>query len=195
MNASLEPVLLGGTLAAVLVIAAAAVAGLMLWRSAKRRWRMVRNHTATQTAVALWGVASSLEARRLLSGDLSGLATLRASRRMWRAVEVAERGVGHADGVGAAVGDLPALCRRLRSVATDVDRQVQLEVAAGSPGRSAHVRRQVADVMAAARDIQQAAAVSVGDVTGPRARELAVDADREIRSLSAGLDRARQLAD
>ena len=189
------PVLVAGTVAAVLVIGAAAVAGWLLWRAAKRRYREVRNHAATQTAVALWGVASSLEARRLLSGDLSGLVTLRASRRMWRAVALAERGVGHAEESGAAVGDLPALCRRLRTVATDVDRQVQLEAAAGSPGRSAHVRRQVADVLDAAHDISRAASVSVGDVTGPRAAELAADADREIRSLSSGLARARQLAE
>jgi hypothetical protein len=186
---------MAGTLAAVVVIGAAAVAGLLVWRAAKRRYRLVRNHAAAQTAVALWGVASSLEARRLLSGDVRGLVTLRASRRMWRAVALAERGVGHAQAAGAAVGDLPALCRRLRSVATDVDHQVQLEAAAGSPGRSEPVRRQVDDVLDAAHDIARAASVSVGEVTGPRAAELADDADREIRALSAGLARARQLAD
>ena len=108
---------MAGTLAAVLVIGAAAVAGLVLWRAAKRRYRLVRNHAATQTAVALWGAGLLPRGRGVCCPeDLSGLITLRSSRRMWRAVDLAERGVRHAaEGAGAAVGDLPALCRRLRA--------------------------------------------------------------------------------
>ncbi len=193
MVGSLAPELTAGAVAALLILAAGAVAALLAWRAVHRRWRRVRNHAITTTALALWGAASSADARHLFSGDWAGLSALRTSRRMWRSVELAERGVRHVEEVGGPTGDLPAICRRLRAVASDLDRAVRIESAAG--GLSERLRAQVADVEAAGRDVQLAAAGAIGDLSGPRAREVAADARQEARALTAGLARMRQLVD
>ena len=197
MTASLETFVVAGLFGAAAVLAALVAAGLVAWHLARRRWRVWRNRAAARTLASAWALTSSLEVRRLLAGDLSGLSSLRVSRRLWVAVDAAQQGVDHAEAAGASVGDLPALSRRLREVATDVDRVVRLDAASGHPGRRVpdEVRHQVADVMTAARDIQVAAAAAVSDVAAPRARSLAADADQELRALAAGLERSQQLAE
>ena len=117
----------------------------------------------------------------LCNGDLW------TNRKMWRTVAGAEDAVRRCAKAGAPVGDLPGLCRRLRSVAGDVERTLRL----GAVGS----RRQAAEVMVAAGDVRGAAAAAMADLSGPRARALAADAEREVRSISAGLDAGRQLID
>lgn len=93
---------------------------------------------------------------------------------------------------GGAVGELPTLARRLHGVALDLDRLLAMGdgIAPGSSGLN-EARRQMVAVVEAANDIRSAAVASAGDAARTRVLSLTEDADREVRSLAAGLARAR----
>jgi hypothetical protein len=55
------------------------------------------------------------------------------------------------------------------------------------------VRRQVADVIAAARDVQAAALGAGGDAAAPRIRSLVQQAGDEVEIVSAAVSRLRSL--
>ena len=61
-------------------------------------------------------------------------------------------------------------------------------------GRPESVRRQVADVIGAARDVQAAALRAGGDAAQPQVRELMRQASDEVDLVSAALSRMRSVA-
>lgn len=202
--ASDAPVLIG-SLVFVAVVALAVVSAVFLaWRGARRRLATLRRHTAVRSAVALWDLARpglsgpAPSPTGGLAGALRGfglagsLSTARLRHDLWRRVGMAERTVRQAADAGGPLGDLPSLCRRLHDVAFDLDRLLAMGdgLAPGTPEVDGP-RRQAADVTRAADHIRLAALAAAGAAATTRVDELTADADREVRSLAAGLARAR----
>jgi hypothetical protein len=114
---------------------------------------------------------------------------------MWVAVEDAEIAVAHAGSHDAPVAELPAVCRSLRTVAGELDGLLRLErrMPKGAV-RAEAVRRQVAEVIGAARDVQAAAVQAGSDATEPQVRSLVRHARDEVDIVSAALSRMRSVA-
>lgn len=115
--------------------------------------------------------------------------TIAPRRRLWRAVRAAEEAVAHATAIGAPVGDLPSLCRRLRSAAVGVDRAVCAAGASGGVRRPLppDVARELEDVVAAARGIHGNAVAAITETTRPSTSALVMDVHNETQALAAGL--------
>jgi hypothetical protein len=114
---------------------------------------------------------------------------------MWVAVEDAELAVTHAEGRDAPVADLPAVCRSLRTVASELDGLLRLERRLPSgAGRSDALRVQVAELIGAARDVQAAALRAGSEAAGPQVRSLVRQARDEVEIVSTGLARLRSVA-
>jgi hypothetical protein len=175
-----------------------AVAFLVARRYVRRRWRLLRGHIATRGILAALAVLAAGRERfeaRATPEELSRGTAARVRRRMWVAVEDAEIAVAHASSHDAPVADLPAVCRRLRAVAEDLDGLLKLERRLPrGVGRPESVRRQVADVIGAARDVQAAALRAGGDAAQPQVRELMRQASDEVDLVSAALSRMRSVA-
>ena len=175
----------------VVLLTGAAAAGLWLKRKLRPRlhsasWAALagRGHQATSTHLhprARWWWSRPSPNRHWV------VATL-ARRRLWRAVTAAEHAVAQARKTGAPTGDLNSLCHRLRQAATDTDRSLAIASRAMPPGTPpAHVSSQAADLVAAARQIHDAAASSAASVSEPKVVSLADDVRQEVVALSAGL--------
>jgi hypothetical protein len=182
-----------------LVVLLALVAAFMIGRSyVRRHWRLLRGHVATRgllATLALLAAGRERYAGRATPEDLSRGATSRVRRRMWVAVEDAEIAVAHADSHDAPVADLPAVCRSLHAVACELDGLLRLErrLPQGAD-RADAVRRQVAEVIGAARDVQAAALRAGSDATEPQVRSMVRHARDEVDIVSAALARLRSLA-
>jgi hypothetical protein len=182
-----------------LVVLLALVAAFMIGRSyVRRHWRLLRGHVATRgllATLALLAAGRERYAGRATPEDLSRGATSRVRRRMWVAVEDAEIAVAHADSHDAPVADLPAVCRSLHAVAGELDGLLRLErrLPQGAD-RADAVRRQVAEVIGAARDVQAAALRAGSDATEPQVRSMVRHARDEVDIVSAALARLRSLA-
>jgi hypothetical protein len=179
----------------VLALGAAFVLGRAYLR---RHWRLVRGHVAFRGVLAGLAVAGAGRERywaRLTPHDLSRGSSARVRRRMWIAVEDAERAVAHADAHDAPVADLPAVCRSLHTVAGELDGLLRLErrLPSGSK-RSDDVRGQVAEVIGAARDVQAAALRAGSDAAAPQVGSLVRQARDEVEIVSTALARLRSLA-
>ncbi|MGH9108743.1 MAG: hypothetical protein ACRDY3_04620 [Acidimicrobiales bacterium] len=189
-----DAVLVGSLVFAAVVAAAVLSAVFLAWRSARRRWRALRRHAVVRSAVALWAMTRAGVARPGRHGARppASVSTARARHDLWRSVGAAERSVHSAQAAGGAVGELPVLCRRLHEAAVDLDRLLLMGdgLDPGLPELVA-ARRQAGDVLAASTAIRRAALASAGDAAGTRVLALTVDAEREVRSLAAGLARAR----
>lgn len=174
---------------AVLTVAAAVVAALLVGRTVRRRWRLVRSHGAFIALLALWDATAALRAgpRRPLAGD-NWSSPRRVRRSLWQAVDGAADAVRTAADLGAPVAELPSLCRRLEGAAGDLDRVLRLEPAGPVPPS---IRGHVQGVMRAADDVRRVAIAAAGDACDPRVAELARDAEDEVRLLDAGLASAR----
>ncbi len=186
-------------LIAVLVGALALAAAFVVARSyVRRHWRLVRGHVATRgllATVALLSAGRERYAARATPEQLSRGASARVRRRMWVAVEDAEVAVAHADAHDAPVAELPSVCRSLRTVAGELDSLLRLERRLpGGAGRTDAVRLQVADVIAAARDVQAAALRAGSDATEPQVRSMVDRARDEVDIVSTALSRMRALA-
>ena len=105
--------------------------------------------------------------------ELSRGSAARVRRRMWVAVEDAESAVAHATEHDAPVAELPSVCRSLRVVADELDALLRLErrLPAGT-ARTGDVRRQVAEVIDAAHDVQASAVRAGSDATEAQVRSL-----------------------
>ncbi len=199
MFASVAGDILIGLVLAGVVLGGTALAAVLVWRSLRRRWRLLATHAAARTASGLWtGAAALLESvgagSRLSAGhgDISTWPPARSRREVRRAVDEAEAAVRGAADAGAPVGELPDLCRRLRAGAQDLDRLLATGGDVRHPRSGVGVLQpQVAEVLSASSSIRRAAVTAAGDATGPRLASLADDADREVRCLSAGVASAR----
>lgn len=185
-------------IAGLVVALALGVAFLLARAYVRRHWHLVRGHGAYRGFLA--GAAALAAGRdrywaRLTPEYLSRGSSSRVRRRMWVAVEDAERAVAHADERNAPVADLPAVCRSLRTVAGELDGLLRHERRLPAvTGRRDAVRSQVADVIGAARDVQ-AAALRAGSVAAaPQVRSLVRQARDEIEIVSAALSRLRSIA-
>jgi hypothetical protein len=182
-----------------LVAAAGLAAAFLIARSyIRRHWRLVRGHIATRgllATVALVAAGRDRHAARATPEELSRGAAVRVRRRLWVAVEDAEVAVAHAGSHDAPVAELPAVCRSLRTVAGELDGLLRLERRLPlHGGRPDNVRRQVAEVIGAARDVQAAALRAGGDATEPQVRSLVRQARDEVEIVSAAVSRLRSLA-
>src|SRR4051812_40465492 len=99
-------------------------------------------------------VHTALPTRPATLTDATWWANQRDRRRLWRSVTSAERAVRAAGAAGVPTGDLPGIARELRTAAVAVD--VGLRA-----GRTAELRRQVAELTAAADDVGRAATLAI----------------------------------
>ncbi len=194
MTHVVEFLLIGG-LAAALGMAAAFVIARSYVR---RHWRFIRGHVATRGILATLALVSAGRERyagRATPEELSRGTTPRVRRRMWVAVEDAEVAVAHADARDAPVAELPSVCRSLRGVAGELDSLLRLErrLPRGTHRPDA-VRLQVAELIAAARDVQAAALRAGSDATEPQVRSLVRQARDEVEIVSSALSRMRSIA-
>jgi hypothetical protein len=185
-------------IAGLVVGLTAAVAFVLARRYVRRRWHFVRRHPLTRGAMAAGAVV--LAGRERYSGkatpqQLSSGSATRVRRRMWVAVEDAEKAVAHASSHDAPVADLPSVCRSLHGLASELDGLLRHErrLPAGTP-RSDSVRNQVAELIGAARDVQAAALRAGSEASEPQVRALVRRAAEEIDIASAGLARLRSVA-
>lgn len=185
-------------IAGLVVGGALAVAFVMARRYVRRRWHFVRRHPVTRGAMAAGAfVLAGREryAARATPAQLSSGSPTRVRRRMWVAVEDAEKAVAHASSHDAPVADLPSVCRSLHSLANELDGLLRHErrLPAGTQ-RSDAVRVQVAELIGAARDVQAAALRAGSEAAEPQVRALVRRAAEEIDIAAAGLARLRSVA-
>jgi len=177
-----------------LIMAGSVVVVLLVARAIHRRWVGFRSGAMGYGMASAISVASERLPRRRPAA-ISGVETWspqRARREMWRSVEAATAAVRVADRSGAAVGDLPVLCRRLHSVATSLDELLRVEppqgsVVAQSGGPS--LRDQVGAVLRSATEVQHTAVTAASAAQSPRVRELQRDMADEIDCVVAGTGR------
>ena len=165
----------------------------------RRHWRLWHGHVAVRgvlAAVAVLAAGRERYAGRATPEDLSRGATARVRRRMRVAVEDAEIAVAHAESRQAPVAELPAVCRSLQQVADELDGLLKLERrrSPGTDRADADVRRQVAEVIGAARDVQAAAVHAGSDATEPQVRSLVRHARDEVDIVATALAAMRSVA-
>jgi hypothetical protein len=179
----------GGTLA---------VAFLLARRYVRRRWHFVQRHPLTRGAMAAGALVLAGRERawaRATPEQLSRGNAARVRRRMWVAVEDAEKAVAHASLHDAPVADLPAVCRSLHGLANELDGLLRHERRLPSGiHRTDAVRGQVAELIGAARDVQAAALRAGSEAAEPQVRALVRRAAEEIDIAAAGLARLRSVA-
>jgi hypothetical protein len=185
-------------LVAGLVLALGLTAAFFIGRRYVRtQWRLVHGHVAVRgllAGLALLAAGRERYAGRATPEDLSRGATSRVRRRMRVAVEDAEIAVAHAESKDAPVADLPAVCRSLQAVADELDGLLRLERRLPPGASKADLRRQVAEVISAARDIQAAAVRAGSDATEPQVRSLVRHASDEVDIVSTALAAMRSVA-
>jgi hypothetical protein len=183
--------LLAAVAAAATVLLAVTVAGLWwLQRRVRRGLDGAGRALAGQASLAAAG-GFRAGRRWLWSRPLPDRRWVMAAvyrRRLWRSVNAAEYAVAQAGRSGAPTGDLDGLCRRLRRAAVAADRSLAMAGrATPSPSSPGHGSSHAAELMAAARLIQDAAASSAASMARPAVAALTDDVRREVVALSAGL--------
>lgn len=185
-------------LVAGLAVALGLVAVFLIGRSyVRRHWRLLHGHTFVRgilATVALFSAGRERYVGRATPEDLSRGAASRVRRRMWVAVEDAEIAVAHAESQDAPVAELPSVCRSLHGVADQLDSLLRLERRLPQGASRADVRRQVAEVIEAARDVQAAAVRAGSDATEPQVRSLVRHARDEVDIVSTALATMRSVA-
>jgi hypothetical protein len=185
-------------LIAGLVVVVGLTAVFLVARSyVRRHWRLLHGHVAVRgilATVALVAAGRERYAGRATPEDLSRGAAPRVRRRLRVAVEDAEIAVAHAESRDAPVAELPAVCRSLQRVADELDGLLRLERRLPQGSSRADVRRQVAEVIGAARDVQAAAVRAGSDATEPQVRSLVRHARDEVDIVSTALASMRSTA-
>jgi hypothetical protein len=185
-------------LIAAVVVAGGVVASFFVARSyIRRHWRLLHGHVLVRgllATLALFGAGRERIAGRATPEDLSRGATARVRRRLRVAVEDAEIAVAHAESRDAPVAELPSVCRSLARVADDLDGLLKLERRLPPGSSRADLRRQVAEVIGAARDVQAAAVRAGSDATEPQVRSLVRHASDEVDIVSTALAAMRSAA-
>ena len=183
--------LLAAIAATATVLLALSVAGLW-WLQRRLRRGLGGASRAVAGRASLAAVGGFRGGRRWLWSrplpDRRWMMAAVSRRRLWRSVAAAEYAVAQAGKSGAPTGDLDGLCRRLRRAAADADRSLAMAGhATPSPSSPGHGSSQAAELIAAARLIQDAAASSAASMAQPAVAALADDVRREAVALSAGL--------
>ncbi len=185
-------------LIAAVVVAGGMVATFFVARSyIRRHWRLLHGHVLMRgllATLALFGAGRERIAGRATPEDLSRGAAARVRRRLRVAVEDAEIAVAHAESRDAPVAELPSVCRSLARVADELDGLLKLERRLPPGASRADVRRQVAEVIGAARDVQAAAVRAGSDATEPQVRSLVRHASDEVDIVSTALAAMRAAA-
>jgi hypothetical protein len=185
-------------LIAGLVVVVGLTAAFLVARSyVRRHWRLLHGHVAVRGVlgtVALLAAGRERFAGRATPEDLSRGAAPRVRRRLRVAVEDAEIAVAHAESRDAPVAELPSVCRSLQRVADELDGLLRLERRLPEGSNRAEVRRQVAEVIGAARDVQAAAVRAGSDATEPQVRSLVRHARDEVDIVSTALASMRSTA-
>jgi hypothetical protein len=182
----------------LVALAGLAVAFLLARGYLRRHWRLWRGHVVVRGLMA--GLAALAAGRewygaRATPDEMSRGTSARVRRRMWVAVEDAEHTVEHANSHDAPVGELASVCRSLRSAAGELDGLLRLERRLPfGPHRPDAVRRQVAEVIGAARDVQAAALRAGSDAAAPQVRSLVRQAAEEVAIVTSALSRMRSVA-
>jgi hypothetical protein len=181
-----------------LVVALGLAAAFFVGRSYLRRhWRLLHGHVIVRGILASLSVLAAGRERyagRATPEDLARGSASRVRHRMRVAVEDAAIAVAHAESRDAPVAELPSVVRSLQAVADELDALLRLERRL-PPGTSrADVRRQVAEVIGAARDVQAAAVRAGSDATEPQVRNLVRHARDEVDIVSAALATMRSIA-
>ncbi len=186
-----EPLLVGLLVWTACMAVGALTGGVLLWRYLRRRWRGIRSHGAVVGAVALWEATGSVRHRRngtVTAADLERWPARAVRRELWRSVDREAAAVRVAGEAGGPTAELPALSRRIRAAAVDLDRLLRVDPSARVP---AVVGEQVLELVHAADDIRDAAMASAGEASARRVGELTRDAGQELEILDAGLASAR----
>jgi hypothetical protein len=185
-------------LVAGLVVVLGATAAFLIGRSyVRRHWRLLHGHVVVRGilgSLALLAAGRERYAGRATPEDLSRGAASRVRRRLRVAVEDASIAVAHAESRDAPVAELPAVCRSLQVVADELDGLLRLERRLPPGASRADVRRQVAEVIGAARDVQAAALRAGSDATEPQVRSLVRHARDEVDIVSTALASMRSAA-
>ncbi len=178
-------------------LAAVLVAAFFLARAyIRRHWRAVGGHVATRgvlAGVSLLAAGRERFSARATPEQLSRGTAARVRRRMWTSVEDAEVAVAHAQAQDAPVAELPSVSRSLRAAATELDALLRHERRLPAGARPDAVRRQVAEVIGASRDVQAAALQAGSDAAEPRVRSLVERAGDEVEIVAAAVARLRSL--
>jgi len=186
-----ESLILVVLLGIFLIMAGTVVAVLLVARALRRRWVAFKDGAMGYGMASAISVASERLPRRrpaAISG-VSAWAPQRARREMWRSVEAATAAVRVAERSGAAVGDLPMLCRRLHAVAAGLDELLRVEPPEGSAAQALggdSLRDQVNVVLRSAADVQHTAVVAASSAQSPRVRTLQRDLADEVDCVVAG---------
>ena len=185
-------------LIAGVVVVGGLVAAFLVARSyIRRHWRLLHGHVLVRGLLAT--LALSAAGRERIAGratpeDLSRGAASRVRRRMRVAVEDAEIAVAHAESRDAPVAELPVGVPLAATRGRRARRAAHAWSAACPPGASrADVRRQVAEVIGAARDVQAAAVRAGSDATEPQVRSLVRHASDEVDIVSTALASMRSV--
>jgi hypothetical protein len=182
-------------LAGVFVFLAVVAAAYLVRRRVRRTWDRVQSHVVTRGVLAAPSVLAAWRDRfeERASPEEASLGTpARVRRHMWNAMEDAERAVQHADSVHAPVAELPSICRALRRAGEDLDHLLRVgRRLPTDPLRPDPVRRQVAELIHAAQDVQSAAVCACSEANEPRLRSLVRDARDEVQIVAAALSRMR----
>jgi hypothetical protein len=182
-----EQVLMATGVLALVFVVVAGVATAWAVRRVRRRYRAAR---ARLLAVR----TSPPELHRLIrtSGSVAvstvgspGWWVVQNRRhRMWRSVTSAEHAVSVARRADVAVGDLPALARRLRAAAGGVDAVLR---ASGGQTLREQDRRDCDRIVAAASDLQAAALSSLRSDSHADTATVVSAVRIEVAALAAGL--------
>ena len=186
-------------LIAGLVVALGLAAAFFVARSyVRRHWRLLHGHVVVRGLLAALALLAAGRERYAgqghARGSEPGRSASRVRRRMRVAVEDAEIAVAHAESHDAPVAELPAVCRSLHRVADELDGLLRLERRLPPGASKADVRRQVAEVIGAARDVQAAAVRAGSDATEPQVRSLVRHARDEVDIVSTALATLRSVA-
>jgi hypothetical protein len=183
--ALVHPVLVAGAVFLSLC-AVAALAGA-LW--VRRRWRRLRLlwRNGPEGAVVLLGRSAWRWALDRPLPDRRWRDVTRSRRELRLSVAAAERAVDVAASVGAPVGELRSLARRLRTSADALDASLAIDQwrttrSAGVPD----IARQVDELLRAATDIHESAARMLTTTSSVVQTGLMEDARRELAAVSAG---------
>lgn len=189
----MEQLLIAVGVVGLVLTVATATAAVVVVRRARRRYRAARARILALRRVranpaGLLPLVGSVASASI--GSPGWWVAQHRRHRMWRAVTSAEHAVGVARQADVALGDLPALARRLHTAARGVDAVLR---AGGRQGRLADRDRADCDqVVAAAMDLRSAALSSLR--SGSHADlDTVVSAVRlEVAAVAAGARAAAQ---